>query len=104
MQAVPGNDNVYKSTYSAQVHGAKFPAGGIKIMAGEVKLLLSSQAVVLTRSSFESPGGTGCSGHIQNASDDADPAPWSHERLYGRENQGPWRQRGEGAAALSHTP
>lgn len=75
-------------------------------MAGEVKLLLSSQAVVLTRSSFESPGGTGCSGHIQNASDDADPAPWSHERLYGRENRGPWRQRWwwGGVAAQSHTP
>lgn len=39
----PRNVNFYKSTYSAQVHGAEFPAGRNKIIAGEVKQLLPSQ-------------------------------------------------------------
>lgn len=61
-------------------------------MAGEVKQLGSSQAVVSTVSSFETPGGTGCSGRVQNASD-ANSAPWFCERFHGQENQGLWGQR-----------
>ena len=61
-----GNDNFYKSAYSAQVHGAEFPAGGDKIIAGEVKQLLPSQEVTETMSSFETPEGMGHSEHIQN--------------------------------------
>ena len=68
-------------------------------MAGEVRKSLSSQAVVSTKSSFESPGGTGCSGHIQDASD-ANSAPCFCERFHGPKTTA---CGGKGGAAQGHT-
>lgn len=83
------------------MRGAKFPAGGIKLTAGEVRQSLSSQAVVSITSSLESPEGTGGSGPIQDASD-ANSAPCFCERFHGPGNHGLWGQRR--GCPRSHSP